>query len=389
MASFYTKVPRYNYLLCQEFLKHNTCVSGVRTLYSLSSLGVDNFIKTTETVKSQFHGMADRFRSKMNDFVKPDSVNMVFTEDLKNMIYLSNNTTDDMELIEKMILKYNSQNKDLRFGSFIFGPVVMRLYYHLNKPKEAFKLFTNPELKIFFDQLISYQILMDLLLKNEMYEEVLQVADIVKEKQHIGAKFPKNVVVLTLAACYKLNNEKAFSYMKKLWAEIVENGHQPMRRAVAFAAALSVSQNSPHIAIELISSLPKHNYVTLRNLKVLALTDLGRLDDVFPLLRSVLEMDARNNIKHTYCEDVIEKVKTAVKNLNKKEIAMEADRIIQQLQDQGHISSESLESYMFSDIESVRIQPPNQTMLAASFDRRQNSFNYQRRPQRQGLKDMT
>lgn len=80
-------------------------VSGVRTLYSLSSLGVDNFIKTTETVKSQFHGMADRFRSKMNDFVKPDSVNMVFTEDLKNMIYLSNNTTDDMELIEKMILK--------------------------------------------------------------------------------------------------------------------------------------------------------------------------------------------------------------------------------------------------------------------------------------------
>ena len=39
--------------------------------------------------------------------------------------------------------------------------------------------------------------------------------------------------------------------------------------------------------------------------QVLALTDLGRLDDVFPLLRSVLEMDARNNIKHTYCEDVV------------------------------------------------------------------------------------
>ena len=70
------------------------------------------------------------------------------------------------------------------------------------------------------------------------------------------------------------NNEKAFSYMKKLWAEIVENGHQPMRRAVAFAAALSVSQNSPHIAIELISSLPKHNYVTLRNLKVIIVEDI-------------------------------------------------------------------------------------------------------------------
>lgn len=386
MASFCTRLPRYNYLLCQEFLKHNTC--GVRTLYSQKSLGIDGFIKTKENVTSQFHGMSDRFKTKMKDFVNPSSVNMVFTEDLKNMIYLSESTTDDMDLIEKMVLKYNSQNKDLRFGSFIFGPVVMRMYFHHNKPKEAFKLFTNPELQNFFDQFISYQILMDLLLKNEMYEEVLQVADIVKDKQHIAAKFPKNVVVLALAACYKLNNEKAFTYMKKLWSEITENGHQPMRRAVAFAAALAVSQNAPHIAVELISSLPKHNYVTLRNLKVLALTDLGRLEDVLPLLRSVLEMDTHTNIKHTYCEDVIEKVKTAVKNLNKKELTMEVEKIVQQLSDQGHISSQPLDSHLFSEIESVRNQLPNQSMLAASFDRKQNPFNYQRRPQRQGLKDM-
>lgn len=386
MASFYTKLPTCNYLLCQEFFKYN--IHGVRTLYSLSSIGVDNFIKTKENVKSQFHGMSDRFKAKMKDFVHPNSSNMVFTEDLKNMIYLSDSTTDDMDLIEKMVLKYNNQNKDLRFGSFIFGPVVMRMYYHHNKPKEAFTLFTNPELRNFFDQLVSYQILMDLLFKNEMYEEILQVADIVKEKQHIGAKFPKNVVVLTLAACYKLNNEKAFNYMKKLWSEILENGHQPMRRAIAFAAALAISQNSPHIAIELISSLTKHNYVTLRNLKVLALIDLGRMEDVLPLLRAVLEMDGRSNVKHTYCEDVVEKVKTAVKNLNKKEITMEAERIIQQLSDQGHISSESLDSYLFSEIEGVRNQPPNQNMVAASFDRKQNPFSYQRRPNRQGLNDM-
>lgn len=67
------------------------------------------------------------------------------------------------------------------------------------------------------------------------------------------------------------NNEKGLSYMKKLWSEIVENGHQPMRRAIGFAAALAVSQNAPHIAIEIISSLPKHNYVTLRNLKVIVM----------------------------------------------------------------------------------------------------------------------
>lgn len=37
------------------------------------------------------------------------------------------------------------QNKELRFGSFIFGPVVMRMFYVANLPKEALmvKMFCN------------------------------------------------------------------------------------------------------------------------------------------------------------------------------------------------------------------------------------------------------
>lgn len=28
--------------------------------------------------------------------------------------------------------RFNTQNKDLRFGSFVFGPVIMRLLHHYN-----------------------------------------------------------------------------------------------------------------------------------------------------------------------------------------------------------------------------------------------------------------
>lgn len=63
--------------------------------------------------------------------------------------------------------------------------------------------FLNPDLETFFDQIASYQILMDLLLKNEMYDDVMQIMDIVKDKQISGSRFPRNVVVLAMAAAYK------------------------------------------------------------------------------------------------------------------------------------------------------------------------------------------
>ncbi|KAG8330671.1 Pentatricopeptide repeat-containing protein 2 [Homalodisca vitripennis] len=53
----------------------------------------------------QFSELGDRFRAKMKDFVSPDSVNMVFTEDLKHMVHLADATEEDLELIEEMMLK--------------------------------------------------------------------------------------------------------------------------------------------------------------------------------------------------------------------------------------------------------------------------------------------
>jgi hypothetical protein len=36
--------------------------------------------------------------------------------------------------------RFNQQNKEVRFGSYVFGPVVMRMYYFLNKPDEALQV---------------------------------------------------------------------------------------------------------------------------------------------------------------------------------------------------------------------------------------------------------
>jgi hypothetical protein len=67
-----------------------------------------------------------------------------------------------------------------------------------------FQVFKDPDLEDFFAQLGTYQILMDLLFENRRYQDILDVFEIIKQRQHQEAKYPKNVVILTFAACFKL-----------------------------------------------------------------------------------------------------------------------------------------------------------------------------------------
>lgn len=96
-----------------------------------------------------------------------------------------------------------------------------------------------------------------------------------------------------------------------MWNEQLEAGHSPIRKTITFFAANAINQNSPHIAIEVITSVRNQTYVTLRNIKVIALCDLGRIIDALPILRSVLSLDqplaSGSPIKQTYCRDVVSK----------------------------------------------------------------------------------
>lgn len=56
--------------------------------------------------------------------------------------------------------------------------------------------------------------------------------------------------------------------MKSLWAKLQEAGHEPMRKAVTFAAALAINQQASHIALEILADVTRQNYVSIRNLKV-------------------------------------------------------------------------------------------------------------------------
>ncbi|CAH1965295.1 unnamed protein product [Acanthoscelides obtectus] len=337
---------------------------------------MDGFEQQRFMVLKQMENIADKFKHKMTEYSN-DEKNMIFTEDLKNTIHLSS-TDEDVELVVKMMKKFNKQNKQLRFGSYIFGPVVMRMFHFFNKADLAFECFKSPELDGFFDQMMSYQILLDLLYENGKHNEILEAFGIIKGKQIDGLKYPKNVIVLVLAACYKMNTKESLDYALKLWNELKEVGHYPMRRAATFCAGLAFNQGEPAIALEILTSAKNQNYTTVRNLKVAALAEVGRVENAIPVLKNILSEDIAGPNKHTFNKEVIERVKNAITELDNAEIALEFNRIEQQLQNEGHIIDSTLDEQLCSEIQKPPIMNNRQGQMTRF--RRPQQFQTRRFP---------
>lgn len=322
-------------------------INASRTLYSKASLGLDNFETQKQRTSDQLSNLEDKFKERMAEYIK-DEKNMVFTEDLKNMVYLTNNDKD-LELVIEMMKRFNKQNQQLRFGNFKFGSIIMRMFYLLDKPQLAMECFKDEEnFPGFFDQLITFQIYLDLLYENGMYKEVLENFLDIQKKQLEGALYPRNSFVLALAACYKLNTKETLDYALNIWNKSKEHGYFPTRRAVTFCAALALNQGKPEVALELVSSCKNQNYTTVRNLKVLALVQMGRLEDALVVLKSVLSIEVGS---HTFNRDVLEALKKAILERDSPELKVEMKRVEELLLKQGNIDDKTLDDQLLSTIQ--------------------------------------
>lgn len=228
----------------------------------------------------------------------------------------------------------------------------MRMFHHLKNDEAALKVFLDKDMEGFFDQMMSYQILLDLLYVKGRYADVRSTYDVIKARQLEGGRYPKHCIVLVLGACYQENTPAAFEYSKALWTELSEAGHIPMRKAATFAAGLALKQNAPHIALEIVSGVPQQNYVTIRNIKIQALINLNRIDDALPLLRSILEVAPTGpNKQQTVATDVLENVKQAIAQSNNADLQNDFTRIDSFLKEHDHVSEHTLDELLSKGME--------------------------------------
>ncbi|XP_029177136.1 pentatricopeptide repeat-containing protein 2, mitochondrial-like [Nylanderia fulva] len=381
MAATITGLMRLNVRLAGNTLLKSNFLNSCRFLYSDNSLGLQGYENARLNFRNQFLNVENTFRTKMQEICSSDS-SMIFTEDLKSMLHLAQKKPEDIELLVKMIAKFNSQNKELRFGTFVFGPVVMRTLYYLDEPDLAFTAFKDPQFNSFFDQMISYQILMCLLYKHGKYAEMRETFDIIKTKKLDGG-YPRNSLILVMAACYKENTPETLQYALDLWREINDKGFTFMRRASTFLTALAIKQNSPHIAIEIVTSMRESRYIDVRCLKVLAYTDLKRFTEIVPIFRTSLEFDRPNTQKESYFKDVIEKLENTMAKENIPE-DFELYKLIDLLKKNDHILPDTLEEHICHEI---TVDPVKRIQRRNAFPfnpQRQRSFS-RNRP---GLRDL-
>lgn len=286
----------------------------------------------------------------MTEFTQDDSPkSLIFTEDLKNMLHLIE-SKDEIEMLRLMIRKFWNQSREVRFGNFVFGPVVMRMFHSLNDAEGAISFFNDESITGFFDQLATFQILLDLLFETKNYQQLLDTYEAISSKQVQGGRYPKHVIVLTFGACFRLNTPESYEYATKLWTDCNNVGHQPMRRAVSFFAALAILQNQPEVALEVLSNVRQQNYVHIKVLKALALAKIGRYEDVLPILRTTIEGANPMIDKQTLPKDYIEELKTIFEKSTKKETISDFNRIVGFLEKNGHISENTMDQMLTAEI---------------------------------------
>ncbi|XP_043599885.1 pentatricopeptide repeat-containing protein 2, mitochondrial-like [Bombus pyrosoma] len=311
MATSLRGLCRLNISLANNaFLKYNFINVGVRCMYTERDLGVSSYENTRYVFRNQFMTIENTFREKMKEICQ-DQNGVIYTEDLKAMIHLAQANENDMQLLNGMLEKYIQNQEEKKFGKYVFGPVVMRMYYHLNQPQYALEAFDNGALKESFDYRTSFRILMCLLYKNGMFKEMRQVYQKVLDKKGIDYIGSSNV--LMYAGCLKENTLEALEFALNHWKEQYDKTKSSIR-SCALLSCLAIKNNKPEIALDVLSTVPLDRVMSIRGLKMLAYAHLGRYIQIIPLLKYGLEQDIIGSKPFYFFADVMyeleEKLKT-------------------------------------------------------------------------------
>ena len=327
--------------------KSNFINVSVRTLYVDRDLGIHTYENTRFVFRNQFVSIEDTFRVKMREICnKEDGV--IFTEDLKAMIHLAQSNEEDLQLVTEMLKKFINFKNNVQFGSYVFGPVLMRMLYYLNEPQKALDIFKNPELTETFMFHSAIRILLCLLYKHQMYQDIRDVIDIAEKLK--GKEFITSTIIIAYAGCFKENTPEAAEYAIRSWKEHCKI-RIPTSRATGIVSHIAIRHNSPEEALEMLSVAHRDGSIVIRCLKVLAYTQLGRYLQIIPILKYSTEQDLSVPHKFGFYADVICELEEKLKD----DGASERDEImylISKLRQQQRIESEkTLEEHLLRPLQ--------------------------------------
>ncbi|XP_064619515.1 pentatricopeptide repeat-containing protein 2, mitochondrial-like [Lineus longissimus] len=322
---------------------------GRRFLFSDEFLGLESYrrqrvvtLEKTGSSKAEFSSMLKRSMEKTN---------IVFTDDLKTMVFQAE-SDEDLKTTIEMIKSYAQQTRH-SYSTFSFGPVVMRMFYYLKRPDLALDCFKDEHLENFFDQRSSHLVLLDMLLVSGHYSDLLDVYSSVKAKYLGTDKYPNDCTTLALAALYKVNTPEAFKTALELLQELGEHSSVVVpARALAFAAYFALGQGKPDVCLEILESQNEEKFVACLNMKAMAKADLDLVEEAIALITSLLYKDIPDYIKirQEIFPETVEKITKAVERRNKSEVTHKFQIVLKDLERRQHLTFQTFEDFIFEPI---------------------------------------
>lgn len=354
------------------FSKSNFLAAGVRFMYTDRDLGILSYENTRFLYRNQFISIEDTFRSKMQEICKNED-GVVFTEDLKAMIHLAQSNEADMKLVADMLVKYLKFKVEKPISSYVFGSVVMRMFYYLNEPKFALSMFNDPEVGDTFAYQSAVKVLLCLLYKHQMYDEMKDVIEQMSSKK--GIEFVLSNSIMLYAACLKQNTPEAAAYAMEKWREHCRV-RIPSARATAIVAYMAIRHNAAEEALEMLSVVNRNNALSVRCLKVLAYTHLKKYLSIIPLLKYSTEQEVLVPHKHGFYGDVIYELQEKLREDNSPE-QEQILSLIDKLKRQQRIEGDkTLEEFLLRPLVTIKRTTEEQGIRQSTSQSRVGMKNY-------------
>uniref|UniRef100_A0A8C5LNB1 Pentatricopeptide repeat-containing protein 2, mitochondrial n=1 Tax=Leptobrachium leishanense TaxID=445787 RepID=A0A8C5LNB1_9ANUR len=280
----------------------------------------------------------DVFFQSINE--KLEKNNILLKSELLALLHLCQ-TPADVEFAKQVIYRYQAENKNVMFGEYRFGPVVVRLCYELDLEDTAIALVKDQSLGDFFRDSTSYSILMDLLFTKGQYEKAL---DVLLEMRNQKVTFYGETYILAFAICYKLNNTDSYKICSALLDEVEMNGMRLPTQAYCFAVAFALKKSQYVIARHIYSQIRYTNGKLSKNVALLVKLHNEELEDVLDLLETAANPTGPVYVrKPEFSEQVMA---TIEEHLQDTELEMRYNQIYTKLKNSGQIIALTLDDLL-------------------------------------------
>nr|XP_040053883.1 pentatricopeptide repeat-containing protein 2, mitochondrial [Gasterosteus aculeatus aculeatus] len=261
-------------------------------------------------------------------------------EELKLLLHLCQ-TADDVLIARDAIYRYHTDNRNLMFGEFKFGPLFVRLCYELGLESLAAATLTDKNMGGFFNDATSFNITIDMLFIKGSFEKALELLRTMRAQ---GIPFNKDTLTLAAGTCYKLNTADSYRICTALIEEGQTRGNAVPRHAHCFAVALALRQNDIEKAQSLFSQIMVTDSRLCQNLKVTILTMSGAVTDAVSVLSAAVLPKSPSFVKKLdFSQEVVDLLRLRSEG---GAHAMEVEQIVTNLERAHQVTQQTLDGML-------------------------------------------